>query len=99
MRAHAQLAITYVQDHPNWREDQFAIDAISKRVELVAEVGSYRIPRQVWADYPSIPWLQITGMRHRLVHGYDKLDLDVLGETVEHDLPQLIQEIDRLLDT
>jgi hypothetical protein len=45
MRAHAQLAIAYARDHPKWREDQFAIDAIAKRVELVAEVAGYRIPR------------------------------------------------------
>ena len=83
--------------HLNWRQDQFAIDAIAKRVELVAEVASYRIPRSVWGDYPSIPWQQITGMRYRLVHHYDKLDVDVLGETVERELPSLIEQIDRIL--
>ena len=97
MRAHAEVGIRYAREHPNWRQDQFAIDAIAKRVELVAEVASYRIPRSVWIDYPSIPWQQIIGMRHRLVHQYDKLDVDVLGETVERELPSLIEQIDRLL--
>jgi uncharacterized protein with HEPN domain len=97
MRAHAELAIVYSRDHPGWRHDQFAIDAIAKRVELVAEVASYRVPRQLWASYPSIPWVQIAGMRNRLVHGYDKMDVDVLAETVDRDLPRLIQLIDALL--
>jgi uncharacterized protein with HEPN domain len=97
MRAHADLAITYAREHPDWRDDQFAIDAIAKRVELVAEVASYRIPRQLWSDYPSIPWTHITGMRHRLVHGYDKMDLDILAETVERDLPKLIEQIEGLV--
>jgi uncharacterized protein with HEPN domain len=60
MRAHAEVGIRYAREHPNWRQDQFAIDAIAKRVELVAEVASYRIPRSVWNEYPSIPWQQTT---------------------------------------
>jgi uncharacterized protein with HEPN domain len=97
MRAHAELAMTYAREHPGWRDDQFAIDAIAKRVELVAEVASYRIPRQLWGAYPAIPWNQITGIRHRLVHGYDRMDLDVLAETVERDLPALVEVIDGLI--
>jgi uncharacterized protein with HEPN domain len=36
-------------------------------------------------------------MRHRLVHHYDRMDVDVLAETVERELPSLIEQIDRLL--
>ncbi|MGH7882305.1 MAG: HepT-like ribonuclease domain-containing protein [Candidatus Dormibacteraceae bacterium] len=98
MHSHAQVAVGYAQGHSKWHEDQFAIDAIAKRVELVAEVAGYRIPRSLWAEYPSIPWLQIVGMRHRLVHGYDRMDIEVLVETVNRDLPRLIEQIDKLLE-
>lgn len=97
MRADAEQAIAYAREHPRWRDDQLVIDAIAKRVELVAEIASYRIPRQLWPDYPSIPWTEIAGMRNRLVHGSDKLDVDVLVQTVERDLPDLIQQITALL--
>jgi len=36
-------------------------------------------------------------MRNRLVHGYDKIDLDVLWDTIEYDLPPLIAELRRIL--
>jgi uncharacterized protein with HEPN domain len=36
-------------------------------------------------------------MRNRLVHGYDAIDLDVLWDTVQVDLPQLIKELERAL--
>ena len=97
MREHAEIGIRYVREHPNWREDQFAIDAIAKRVELLSEAASHRVPRSEWRSYPSIPWVQIVGMRHRLVHHYDKLDIEVLGDTVDRDLPKLIEEIDQIL--
>jgi uncharacterized protein with HEPN domain len=46
---------------------------------------------------PSIPWLQIVGMRNRLVHGYDAVDLDVLWDTIVDDLPPLITALEKIL--
>jgi len=34
-----------------------------------------------------IPWRLIVGMRHRLIHGYDDVDLDEVWQTVTRDLP------------
>jgi len=36
-------------------------------------------------------------MRNRLVHGYDAIDLDVLWDTVQVDLPELIEKLERIL--
>jgi len=35
-------------------------------------------------------------MRHRLIHGYDLLDLDILWQTVEEDLPKLVEQLQEL---
>jgi uncharacterized protein with HEPN domain len=44
----------------------------------------------------TIPQARI--MRNRLIHGYDTIDLDILWDTIEHDLPPLIAELRRVLD-
>ncbi|MGH7491103.1 MAG: HepT-like ribonuclease domain-containing protein [bacterium] len=44
-----------------------------------------------------MPWQDIIGMRHRLVHGYDEIDLDVVWEVIQQDLPPLIEELKRIL--
>jgi uncharacterized protein with HEPN domain len=36
-------------------------------------------------------------MRNRLVHGYDDVDLDVLWDTIEDDLPPLVKELEAIL--
>jgi len=36
-------------------------------------------------------------MRNRLIHGYSSIDLDVLWDTVEIDLPPLIAQLERIL--
>ena len=39
----------------------------------------------------------MTGMRNRLIHGYDAVDLDVLWDTVRDRLPGLVDQLDRIL--
>ena len=36
-------------------------------------------------------------MRNRLIHGYDSVDLDVLWDTIDVDLPPLIAEIEKIM--
>lgn len=49
---------------------------------------------------PDIPWRAIAGMRDRTIHRYPEVDLDVLWDTIEHDLPHLERRIrDHLDDT
>lgn len=39
--------------------------------------------------HPQIPWARIAGMRNILVHRYFEIDLPVVWEAVEHELPGL----------
>jgi uncharacterized protein with HEPN domain len=45
-----------------------------------------------------VPWRAIAGMRDRTIHRYPEIDLDVLWDTMEHDLPHLARQIRRHLD-
>ncbi|HMM28798.1 MAG: HepT-like ribonuclease domain-containing protein [Chloroflexota bacterium] len=46
---------------------------------------------------PGIDWHNITGMRHRLVHQYFSIRLDVVWETVQQDIPALISQLEPLI--
>lgn len=70
--------------------------ALVRLVEIVGEAAN-RLPIEDQLRYPSIPWREVVGMRNRLVHGYDAIDLDVLWDTLQIDLPQLIEELERIL--
>jgi uncharacterized protein with HEPN domain len=37
------------------------------------------------------------GMRNKLIHGYFNVNLDIIWETVNEDLPQLIAQIEGLM--
>ncbi len=72
--------------------------ALTKLVETVGEAAS-RVSKETQGRAPEIPWAQIVTMRHRLVHGYDAVDLDVLWSTVTEDLPELIAILETFLAT
>ena len=70
--------------------------ALTKLVEIVGEAAS-QISQAKRHDHPHIKWDTIIGMRQRLVHGYYKIDYGLLWETIQRDLPILIDQIDDII--
>ena len=70
--------------------------ALTRLLEIIGEAAS-RAPAQEQSRLPGVSWSQITGMRNRLIHGYDLVDFDILWQTATEDLPPLIGELERIL--
>jgi len=49
-------------------------------------------------QHPDVPWKDIVGMRHVLVHDYFEIDVDVVAKVVEDDLPRLKQQVAGILE-
>jgi uncharacterized protein with HEPN domain len=43
-----------------------------------------------------VPWKAIAGMRDRLLHGYDDVDLELVWKTVDEDLSPLVEQLKAL---
>ena len=67
---------------------------------IVTEIGEATkgLSTSTTGAIPEVPWRAIAGMRDRTIHRYPEVDLDVLWDTMEHDLPYLADEIRRHLD-
>ena len=70
--------------------------SLAYALQTIGEAAS-NLSREFCASNPQLPWSKITGMRHRLVHGYGKLDLDVIWNTCKKDIPVLMDQIERIL--
>ena len=71
-------------------------NAVIKAIEIIGEAAG-RVSNETMATYTEIPWPEIIGMRHRLVHGYFEVDLRKVWDTVQQDLPSLIALIEPLV--
>lgn len=67
--------------------------ALVRLLEIVGEAAS-GVSANARTRRPRIPWSEIVGLRNRLIHGYDSVDLDVIWSIVEHDLPALVRELE-----
>ena len=70
--------------------------SLVRLLEIVGEAAS-RISREDRSRYLDIPWPEIIGLRNRLIHGYDAVDLDILWQIVKEDLPPLIDKLEKIV--
>lgn len=70
--------------------------AITREIEIIGEAAR-RISEESQAEVPDIPWHQIIGMRNRIVHEYDRLNLATIWQTVQNALPELIMILETLI--
>ena len=70
--------------------------AIIKAIEIIGEAAN-RVGADTRQLHPEIPWHDIIGMRNRLVHAYFEVDVELLWETVQRDIPELISLIEPLV--
>ena len=71
--------------------------ALTRLVEIIGEAAA-RVSPSTREKCSEIPWLAIVGMRNRLIHGYDAIDLNMLWDTVEIDLPPLVAALEKILE-
>ncbi|MFC3226406.1 DUF86 domain-containing protein [Marinibaculum pumilum] len=85
-------------DLDGFRASRLHQNAVIRSVEVVGEAAG-RVSDATVAAHPDIPWRSITGMRHRLIHGYADVDIDLVWSVTQHQLPELIALLDALIST
>ncbi|MEW6664579.1 MAG: DUF86 domain-containing protein [Thermodesulfobacteriota bacterium] len=98
MLDHARKACQMVEGRTrsDLDSDEMLKYALTRLVEIVGEAAS-RVSIATRDRYQGIPWPDIVGMRNRLIHGYDVVDLDLLWDTIEDDLPPLMEQLRAIL--
>jgi uncharacterized protein with HEPN domain len=77
-------------------EDRLFNLAMVRLVEIIVEAAA-RVTPETRYQIPQIPWDEVVGFRNRVIHGYDRVDFDILWATVVTDLPPLISALGAFL--
>ena len=83
-------------DAVRFEEDLLVQSAILHQLLVLGEAVK-RLSQTFQAQHPKVPWRLVARMRDRLIHGYDTVDLQIVWQTVEHDIPMLLAHLEPLL--
>lgn len=70
-------------------------DAVIRNIEIMGEAANHiqSVAPEFAAQHNHIPWQLMYTMRNRLAHGYDKVDIEIVWNTIQRDLPALHQQV------
>ncbi len=94
----AKLALAYVsgKSKDEFLEDTQCQDAVIRRLEIIGEAAR-RISDETRATYRKLPWKAMVGMRNVMIHEYDDIDLVIVWDTVQNDLPRLVAALEEVV--
>ncbi len=72
-------------------------DAVMRNLQILTE-SSQRVSEELKADHPGVDWRAMAGFRNVLVHDYLSIDLAIVWNVIERDLPGLKRQIQAILD-
>jgi uncharacterized protein with HEPN domain len=73
-------------------DDARTLKAVVADFVIIGEAATH-VPDDVVEQYADVPWRLMRDMRNRLVHVYFEVDPDIVWQTVESDLPKLVDQL------
>ncbi len=83
-------------DRSSFLGDEKTTDAVVRNLEVLGEAAR-QLPGDFTSRHSYIPWNEIAGLRNRIVHDYFGLDLEIIWQVIDNDLPSLKAELEKLV--
>ena len=90
------LALAAGRSREDLDRDRQLVLALLRLLEIVGEAAS-NVTLGFRASQPQIPWRELIGMHHRLIHAYHDVNLDAVWKTLQTDAPPLVERLEQLL--
>ena len=82
--------------YEQFEDDLRTIYAVTRALEIVGE-ATRRLPASFREQYPHVPWQDMAGMRDKIIHGYDNVNLRIVWDVVKRDIPEVRPLIKQIL--
>ncbi len=75
-----------------FEQDELIQTWFLQHLQIIGE-ASRAVSANIRESHPEVPWASIIGMRNILVHNYFEIDLPVIWNAVERELPELKRQL------
>ncbi len=72
-------------------------DGVIRQLEVMGEAAR-NLSEDLRNEYPKIPWRQMISLRNRMIHAYFNVNLQIIWEIIQGDIPNLKQETKHVLE-
>jgi uncharacterized protein with HEPN domain len=76
-------------------KDRKTVDAVARNLEIIGEAAN-RLPDEFKEKHSEIEWHKVVGLRHRIIHEYFGIDLAIVWQILQKDLPSLRQNLSHI---
>ena len=83
--------------HEEFLHNRLIQDGVIRQLEVMGEAAR-NLSEDLRNEHPQIPWRQMIGLRNRMIHAYFNVDLQIIWEIVQGDIPDLKQKMKQILD-
>lgn len=80
----------------DFTKDDKTFSAVTRKFEIIGEAAN-RIPKNIQEKYPEIPWSYMIGMRNKIIHDYDGINLMIVFDSAKEDLAKLLPLLEKIL--
>lgn len=94
--AHEAASFARYRQRSDLETDRQLVLSLVKDIEIVGEAAS-KVTESFRSQTPEIDWQRMIAMRNRLVHAYFSINLDIVWQTVQEDIPALITQLERIV--
>ncbi|MCB9076528.1 MAG: DUF86 domain-containing protein [Anaerolineaceae bacterium] len=90
---------TYVDslDYSQFEQTRLIQDGVIRQLEIIGE-ASRNLSDEFRDQHAELPWRQIIGLRNRLIHAYFDIDLGIIWDIVQVNIPQMKHTLSSFID-
>lgn len=94
IRDACQQIAQYIQGYSlaDFTRDSKTQDAAIRQIQVIGEAAR-QLDGAIRDSIPAVPWSDIIGMRHRIIHDYLDIELPLVWDTVTREVPDLLEKI------
>lgn len=84
------------RDLAAFKAESIVVDSVTMNLVIIGEAAN-NIPDEVQVKYPETDWRNIIGLRNIVTHEYFRLNLDIIWNVIQVELPLLKQQVQVML--